>query len=59
MLELGEADGWKEIGKKNGVTIYNKSMEHNIKAVMGRGTMPYSVQQVILANLSDCRIYKR
>ena len=42
-MELGESEGWKELGRKNGVVIFNKSMDRNIKAVMGRGTMPYSV----------------
>ena len=44
LMELGESEGWKELGRKNGVVIFNKSMDRNIKAVMGRGTMPYSVE---------------
>ncbi len=46
LLELSEAEGWKELGSKQGVSIYNKSMEHGIKAVMGRGKMPFSVKEV-------------
>lgn len=33
---------WKELGNKDGVTIYSKSMEKNIKAVKGEGDIPFS-----------------
>lgn len=41
MMEVMEMPDWKELSSKDGVTVYTKLMEKNIKAVRGIGEMPF------------------
>ena len=48
MMELMEMSDWKELSSKDGVTVYTKMMEKNIKAVRGIGEMPFPAELVSL-----------
>ncbi len=41
MLKLMGRDDWKEFSTKDGVTVFTRMMEKNIKAVLSKGEIPY------------------
>ena len=54
MMEVMEMPDWKELSSKDGVTVYTKLMEKNIKAVRGIGEMPFPAQLVSCTDRQIC-----